>query len=193
MWNRSTVYRPGPQRSVHGCGRSMGAVGPWVHGPSLNNSRWFFDLWFAFNEAEGVSLDLITIVGDAMDDSRFTKTEQQRGDQAARRHHGWAWWLAGVGAGVHYGLWLPTVPGSNQSGGRGILTKGYSGRWRSPEGGARWQGFSSCPQQWWEGAPRGGIDRVFIKRVQHSVGKLVRQSSWPKTPSSGGAMHGTSG
>jgi hypothetical protein len=75
----------------------------WVNGPPLNNSRWFFDLRFRFNEAEGVSLDLITIVGDVMDSSGFTQTEQRQGDQAARRRHGRARWHAGVPLFLSYG------------------------------------------------------------------------------------------
>jgi hypothetical protein len=57
--------------------------GSWVNGPPLNNSRWFFDLWFWFNEVEGVSLDIIVIVGDAMDGSGFSQTES---GGAARPH-----------------------------------------------------------------------------------------------------------
>jgi hypothetical protein len=55
------------------------------------------------------------------------------GAGSPRRCHGRARWLAGVGASVHYGLWLPAVPSSNQSGGQGVLTKGYSRRRRSPK------------------------------------------------------------
>jgi hypothetical protein len=168
-------------------------AGPWVHGPPLNIKHWFLDIPFGFNEPERVSLDLITIVDDAMDDLGFTQMEKRQGDHAAWQRHGRARWLTRVGAGVHYGLWLPAVPGKNQSGGQGVLTKGYSRRRRSLKGGTRQQGFSSCPRQWREGAPRGGIDWVFVKRVRHSVGKLVMQSSWPKTPSIGGAMRGSGG
>jgi hypothetical protein len=109
------------------------------------------------------------------------------------RCHGRARWLTGVGAVVRYGLRPPAILSSNQSGGRGVITKGYSGRRRSPEGGTRRQGFISCPWQWREGAPGGRIDWVFVKRVQQSVDKLVGQSPWPKTPTSGGAISESSG
>jgi hypothetical protein len=58
-------------------------------------------------------------------------------------HHGRARWLAGVGAGMHYSLQLPVVPSSNESGGRGVLTKGYSTTCSGGTGRARWQDGSS--------------------------------------------------
>jgi hypothetical protein len=54
------------------------AASSWVHGPPLNNSHWFFDLRFRFNEAEGISLDLITIIGDAMDGSQWLEQQRRR-------------------------------------------------------------------------------------------------------------------
>jgi hypothetical protein len=76
--------------------------------------------------------------------------------------------------------WIRAVPSSNQSGGRGVLTKRYSGQWQLPEDGVQWQGLSSCSQQWQEGAPMVCFNWVFTKCVQHSVGKLIGQSLWPK-------------
>jgi hypothetical protein len=54
-------YVYGPVDRVH-------TAGSWVHEPPLNNDHWFFDLRFRFNEAEGVSLDLIYTVGSGSDD-----------------------------------------------------------------------------------------------------------------------------
>jgi hypothetical protein len=51
-----------------------------------------------------------------------------------------------VGAGARYCLWFSLIPGSNQSGGHGVLTKGHYGGRGSSEGGARGQDFSSGPQ-----------------------------------------------
>jgi hypothetical protein len=108
-----------------------------------------------------------------------------------RQCHGRARWLTGARASVCYGLQLRAVPSSNQIGGRGVHSKMFSGQRRSSKDGVRRQGPNAFPQQWWEGAPRGRFNWVFAKQVQHNVGKLVGQSPWPKTPSRGGAMHGS--
>jgi hypothetical protein len=110
-----------------------------------------------------------------------------------RRCHGQVRWLARAGTSMRYGLRLRAVLGSNQSGGRGVLTKRFFGQRRSPEEGVQRQGLRSCPRQWWEGAPRGCFNWFFAKRVRHRIGKLIGQSPWPKTPSRGSAMRGSGG
>jgi hypothetical protein len=60
-----------------------------------------------------------------------------------QRRHGRARWLPGVGTGVRYGLRLLVVPSSNQSGGRGVLTKGYPTECSDGVGRARQQDGSS--------------------------------------------------
>jgi hypothetical protein len=72
-----------------------------------------------------------------------------------QRRHSQGRWLTEVGASVRYSLRLRAVLSSNQSGGRGVLTKRFFGQRRSLEDGMRQQGLSSCSRQWREGAPRG--------------------------------------
>jgi hypothetical protein len=90
-----------------------------------------------------------------------------------QQRHGRVRWLARAGASVRYDLRLWVVLSSNQSGGRGVLTKMFFGQRWSPEDGVRRQGLSSCSRQLREGAPRGRFNWAFAKWVRHTIGKLV--------------------
>jgi hypothetical protein len=125
-----------------------GGPGPWVSAHGLQNCKMISAIesvtkGSGFMKAKGYAPSNL---------SRASEIGQQRAASPIRGggagspwwHHGRAWWLAGVGVGVHYGLRFRVVPSSNQSGGRGVLTKRYSGQWRTPEVGERWNGLCPC-------------------------------------------------
>jgi hypothetical protein len=65
-----------------------------------------------FNRAKGH----VPIYSGPINQTRMVEGCLRRGGGTSSGGMPWPWWrFAGVGVGVHYGLWFSSVPGSNQS------------------------------------------------------------------------------